>query len=214
MCRGVRSRRPVWWRTLSTVTASARTTNGGPRRPVSPGHVFTTPIKARGDRGDIYRLRAHAEIWHSFQCRVRGVLPVRLERVRELPITPIDYTAEGADSAAVIASPSGAIRKHRFNSILSSEILSHNIQAYMTTEIRNNLWSELVPIVAGFLLTTVLWGTLGFLFQSRSWNHQHRVQITEQERKTAVALFEEISRLMDRRLYPTRYTFSTWIFLK
>ena len=63
---------------------------------------------------------------------------------------------------------------------------------------------ELLPVVAGFLLTTVLGGSLGFFFQQRSWAHQHTVQRMEQERERAVQIFEEVSRLMDKRLYRLR----------
>lgn len=59
----------------------------------------------------------------------------------------------------------------------------------------------LVPVVAGFLLTTVLGGTLGYIFQRRGRTHQHMTQLRHQERERAVAIFEEVSRLLDRRLY-------------
>ncbi|GGX75965.1 hypothetical protein [Streptomyces hiroshimensis] len=58
---------------------------------------------------------------------------------------------------------------------------------------------ELIPVVAGFLLTTVLGGLLGSFFQRRAWAHQHRVQTQDRER--AVLVFEEVSRLLDKRLY-------------
>lgn len=60
---------------------------------------------------------------------------------------------------------------------------------------------SLLPIVAGFVLTTVLGGALGFFFQRRTWNHQHAVQIRDQRQERAGRIFEEVSRLMDRRLY-------------
>ncbi|MFC6064399.1 hypothetical protein [Streptomyces ochraceiscleroticus] len=63
---------------------------------------------------------------------------------------------------------------------------------------------ELIPVVTGFLLTTVLGGLLGFFFQRRTWAHQHRVQTQDQERKQAVLVFEEVSRLLDKRLYRLR----------
>lgn len=66
------------------------------------------------------------------------------------------------------------------------------------------LFQQLLPVVAGFLLTTVLGGLLGVLFQRRTWNHQHRVQSAERERDRAVAIFEEVSRLLDKRLYRAR----------
>lgn len=63
---------------------------------------------------------------------------------------------------------------------------------------------QLVPIVAGFFLTTVIGGALGFFFQQRTWNHQHRVQVAERERVRAVQIFEEVSRILDKRLYRMR----------
>ena len=59
----------------------------------------------------------------------------------------------------------------------------------------------LAPVVVGFLLTTVLGGTLGYVIQRRGWTHQHTTQLRQEERERAVAIFEEVSRLMDRRLY-------------
>jgi hypothetical protein len=62
----------------------------------------------------------------------------------------------------------------------------------------------LIPVVVGFVLTTVVGGFLGSVFQRRSWNHQHSVQVMEQERERATQVFEELSRLMDKRLYRLR----------
>jgi hypothetical protein len=61
--------------------------------------------------------------------------------------------------------------------------------------------AELAPVITGSLLTIVLGGLLGFLFQNRSWDHQHKIQRAEQERERAVGVFDEVSRLMDKRLY-------------
>jgi hypothetical protein len=63
---------------------------------------------------------------------------------------------------------------------------------------------DLVPLVVGFLLTSVLGGLLGYLFQQRAWSHQHQLQQRDQERQQAVRTFEEVSRLLDRRLYRMR----------
>ncbi len=64
--------------------------------------------------------------------------------------------------------------------------------------------SQLLLLVVGFVLTTVLGGTFAYALQSRSWRHQHDVQVREQERERAVQAFDEISRLLDRRLYRLR----------
>jgi hypothetical protein len=81
----------------------------------------------------------------------------------------------------------------------------NDAEAYMTE------LASLLPVIAGFLLTTVLGGLLGFFFQNRSWDHQHKIQQAEQERQhqlqlaeqareQALQVFDEISRLMDKRL--------------
>jgi hypothetical protein len=63
---------------------------------------------------------------------------------------------------------------------------------------------DLVRRLVGFLLTSVLGGLLGCLFQRRTWSHQHDVQQRDQERQQALKTFEEVSRLLDRRLYRMR----------
>jgi Putative peptidoglycan binding domain len=63
---------------------------------------------------------------------------------------------------------------------------------------------DLLLLFVGFLLTSVLGGLLGYLFQGRSWAHQHEVQRRDQERQQALRTFEEVSRLLDRRLYRVR----------
>lgn len=63
---------------------------------------------------------------------------------------------------------------------------------------------QLLLLVAGFALTTVLGGLLGYWFQSRAWVHQHDVQRREEEHRQALRTFEEISLLLDRRLYRMR----------
>jgi Rad3-related DNA helicase len=75
--------------------------------------------------------------------------------------------------------------------------------------------ADLEPIIIGFLLTTVLGGVLGFYFQNRTWDHQNKIQRAEQERlhmmqlneekrEKALQIFDEVSRLMDKRLYRLR----------
>jgi hypothetical protein len=70
---------------------------------------------------------------------------------------------------------------------------------------------QLVILVIGFILTSVLGGLLGFIFQRRAWEHQHEVEVLDQQRTAALQLrenegsrhqvFEEISSLMDKRQY-------------
>jgi Rad3-related DNA helicase len=78
--------------------------------------------------------------------------------------------------------------------------------------------ANLAPIIIGFLLTTVLGGLLGSFFQNRTWDHQNKIQQAEQERlhetqlaeekrEKALQIFDEISRLMDKRLYRLRLVY-------
>jgi hypothetical protein len=61
-----------------------------------------------------------------------------------------------------------------------------------------------VTVIVGFVLTTVVGGLLGYFFQRRSWSHQYRIEADARQRDRAVELFDEMSRLLDRRLYRMR----------
>ena len=63
---------------------------------------------------------------------------------------------------------------------------------------------ELLLLFVGFALTTVAGGVLGYFLQNRSWSRQHEVTLAQAEREAARAVFEELSALMDRRLYRMR----------
>jgi hypothetical protein len=65
----------------------------------------------------------------------------------------------------------------------------------------SNLSTSIVPIVLGFVLTTVAGGLLGSFLQTRLWKHQWTVQLRSKKQDEARAVFEEVSRLMDRRLF-------------
>lgn len=60
---------------------------------------------------------------------------------------------------------------------------------------------QVVLLVLGFVLTSAAGGLLGSFFQRRTWNHQHNVERHEQERQQAIKTFEELSSLLDKRLY-------------
>jgi hypothetical protein len=70
----------------------------------------------------------------------------------------------------------------------------------------------LVPLLVGFVLTTVVGGFLGVIFQRRLWSHQHDVQVRDLRHDSAMKIFEEVSRLLDRRLY--RHKRLYWAFLE
>lgn len=60
---------------------------------------------------------------------------------------------------------------------------------------------ELIPLIVGFLLTTVLGGVLGTFLQQRAWKHQNEARLSEEEFRRADAIAEAISQLLDKRLY-------------
>jgi hypothetical protein len=63
---------------------------------------------------------------------------------------------------------------------------------------------QVVLLLIGFALTTVVGGFLGFFFQARSAALQTLAHLAEAERTAALNLFEELSTLMDRRVYRMR----------
>lgn len=66
---------------------------------------------------------------------------------------------------------------------------------------------DILKILVGFVLTTIAGGFLGYWFQNRSWKRQNESKLMESERLTATKVFEEISKLMDKRLYRMRLLF-------
>ena len=64
--------------------------------------------------------------------------------------------------------------------------------------------TELVPLVVGFALTTVLGGFLGSWLQRRTWDHQKEVQLREDELRRADDVCQQVSKLLDKRLYRMR----------
>jgi hypothetical protein len=73
--------------------------------------------------------------------------------------------------------------------------------------LKGTMLDSLVPLFVGFLLTTVIGGILGYYFQNRSWRHQNTAKVLETELQTALKVFDDISKLMDRRLYRMRLLF-------
>jgi hypothetical protein len=65
----------------------------------------------------------------------------------------------------------------------------------------------LVLLVVGFLLTSGLGGALAYVFQQRAWSHQYRTQRDDLLREQALKTFEEVSTLLDKRLYRMRRVF-------
>jgi hypothetical protein len=61
--------------------------------------------------------------------------------------------------------------------------------------------SELLPVVVGFVLTTVLGGVLGTYLQRRAWDHQNESRLREDELQRAAAVCQSVSELLDKRRY-------------
>src|SRR4051812_49376643 len=66
-----------------------------------------------------------------------------------------------------------------------------------------NMTDQIVLLVLGFALTTVVGGVLGYYYQRRTWDANRR----EGERTAAANVFDDISRAMDERLYRMRLVY-------
>ena len=60
---------------------------------------------------------------------------------------------------------------------------------------------QVALLMLGFVLTTVLGGLLGYVFQRRAWSHQFEVQRRSAERQAAASALYELSSLLDKRRY-------------
>lgn len=60
--------------------------------------------------------------------------------------------------------------------------------------------SQLVTLVIGFALTTVVGGARGSWFQRQAWDHQNDRSLAESDRDHATQTCRELSQLMDKRL--------------
>jgi hypothetical protein len=64
-----------------------------------------------------------------------------------------------------------------------------------------------VLLLIGFFLTSVLGGGLAYVYQQRAWRHQYEIQREDLYRQQALKTFEEVSSLLDQRLYRMRLIF-------
>ena len=65
-------------------------------------------------------------------------------------------------------------------------------------------YHELALLLISLLFTSIAGGYLTFYYQQRSWTYKREAELRESERNAASKVFEEISALMDRRLYRMR----------
>ena len=71
-------------------------------------------------------------------------------------------------------------------------------------------YGDIVRLLVGFGLTTVIGGALGIYFQDKSWTYQHRETHYEAEVTKASEVLNDISHLLDRRQYRTRRLISAY----
>ena len=64
--------------------------------------------------------------------------------------------------------------------------------------------NDFLLLLCGFVLTTVAGGFLGYWLQGRTWRHQERIRAQQAQIEVARAFYEELSRLLDRRLHRMR----------
>src|SRR5262245_56208087 len=65
-------------------------------------------------------------------------------------------------------------------------------------------YHEVVLLLIGVLFTSLIGGALGYYFQEKSWENQNREKRYDAEISKASEVFDEVSRLLDRRSYRTR----------
>ncbi|HEX5798988.1 MAG TPA: hypothetical protein VFY02_02695 [Gaiellaceae bacterium] len=63
---------------------------------------------------------------------------------------------------------------------------------------------DFLLLVGGFALTTVAGGLLGYWLQGRAWRHQEHNRLRQAQIDAARSFYEELSRLLDRRLHRMR----------
>jgi hypothetical protein len=63
------------------------------------------------------------------------------------------------------------------------------------------VWDNVLPILLGFVLTTVIGGLFASFLQHRSWRYQNAARLREEERKKASDVCQQITTLVDKRLY-------------
>ncbi len=64
--------------------------------------------------------------------------------------------------------------------------------------------TNVVSIAVGFVLTTLVGGWWAARLQQRSWEHQNDLRLKEDELKQAATVSQEVSRLLNKRLYRMR----------
>lgn len=63
------------------------------------------------------------------------------------------------------------------------------------------MWANVLPILLGFVLTTVLGGIFASILQRMQWRHQNAARLREEERQKASGVCQTITSIVDKRLY-------------
>ena len=65
-------------------------------------------------------------------------------------------------------------------------------------------YHDIMLLVVGFFLTSILGGFVGATFSNWTWDHQERARLLAAERQSAERVLADVSRLMDKRIYRMR----------
>lgn len=65
-------------------------------------------------------------------------------------------------------------------------------------------WIDFGKIILAFTLTSIFGTWIATFFQNRAWKQQREMKLKDEERSQAIEVFDEISKLLDRRLFRYR----------
>jgi hypothetical protein len=130
----------------------------------------------------------------------------RLPQLRQLPAAAaVALRRQVADSpdrkTARPLSTLGGVEPDKITGIISPGTLVPTTGGGVSRRLGAMLRRDLILLVTGFLLTTVVGGIIGSFLQRRSWDHEFNVQRREREQARAETVFEELSGLLDKRRY-------------
>ena len=66
---------------------------------------------------------------------------------------------------------------------------------------KESFWKKFLLTGFGIVLTAIIGSSATYYFQNRAWEHQHEISLQESETEAASKIFEETSKLVDKRIY-------------
>ncbi len=66
---------------------------------------------------------------------------------------------------------------------------------------KSKFHQKITLIIITFLLSGLVGTCISYFFQNRSWKYQYKITLQNSETKTSLKIFEEVSRLIDKRIY-------------